>query len=88
MALFLTGHVFALEADVKILTKDEIVKLSNEDLLKTYIDVCVEIEAAKSLHATSGYMPKEYSNFKELLRYKITLLNEIKSRKLDVPATE
>ncbi len=85
MMFMLTSQAFALEADIKILTKDEIAKLSDASLLEAYTEACVEIEAAKAFHNTSGFMPKEYKNFKDLLRYKFTLLTEIKKRKLEAP---
>ncbi len=86
--MVLSTWVFAYEPEVKILTKDEIVKLSDSVLLDNYIEVSVEIEAATSLHATSGFVPKEYKSFKDLLRYRIELLNEIKKRKLEAPVVQ
>ena len=86
--MILSTYVFAYESEVKILTKDEMVKLTDQGLIDTYIDVSVEIEAAKSFHATSGFMPKEYRTFKDLLRYRILLINEIKKRKLELPAAQ
>ncbi len=86
LAVFLCANGFALESDLKISGKEEIVKFSDEDLTSAYIDAAVEIEASKTLHNTSGFMPKEYKEFKDLLRYRILLLNEIKKRKLEAPA--
>ena len=74
--------------DVKILNADEITKLHDKDLLDAYVNTSVEIEALKSFHSTSGYMPKEYAKFKDLLRYRIWLLNEIKKRKLEAPVVQ
>ena len=75
-------------SDVKILNADEISKLQDKDLLDAYVNTSVEIEALKSFHSTSGYIPKEYTKFKELLRYRILLLNEIKKRKLEAPVVQ
>ena len=86
--MILSTYVFAYESEVKILTKDEMVKLADQGLIDTYIDVSVEIEAAKSFHATSGFMPKDYKAFKDLLRYRILLINEIKKRKLELPSAQ
>ena len=89
LAIIILGtYVFAYESEVKILTQDEIVKLTDQGLIDAYIDVSVEIEASKSFHATSGFMPKEYRTFKELLRYRILLVHEIKKRKLELPSTQ
>ena len=88
MMTILSVQASAFESETKILTSDEIIKLSDKDLLDAYIDVSVEIEAAKSFHATSGFMPKEYKSFKDMLRYRILLINEMRKRKLDIPQTE
>ena len=77
--------VFALTSDVAILPKEEIVRLSDEKLTDAYMDTVVEIEATTSFHATSGYTPKQYGDYKELLKYKMRLLMEMHGRNLDVP---
>ena len=78
----------AYQPDIKILSKDKIAAVSDDALLKNYIDACVEIQAANALHTTSGFTQKEYQTYKDLLRYRILLINEIKNRKLEVPQTE
>lgn len=88
MFLFVGAHAFAYEPDIKILTQEEMVKLPEKELLDAYIDTSVEIQAAKTFHTTSGFLPKEYRSFKNLLRYRILLINEIKKRKLEVPQVE
>lgn len=87
-ATFVSQLAFAFESDVTILSEAEITKLSSPALISAYIDVNVEIEAAKAFHTTSGFMPKEYKTFKDLLRYRILLINEMKKRKLEVPQVE
>ncbi len=99
MLLFLAAMpsmpVFALTSDapltkleVVILPKEEIVKLSDEQLTDTYIDVVVEIDASRSFHTTSGYTPKQYGEYKNLLKYKFLLLMEIHNRNIDIPQLE
>ena len=66
-------------------SKEEIVKFSDEDLKKAYIDVLVELEANRSFHETSGYAPREYQLLKDILRYKIYLRDELEKRSLKVP---
>ncbi|OGX07369.1 MAG: hypothetical protein A2Z88_03790 [Omnitrophica WOR_2 bacterium GWA2_47_8] len=80
------AHAFLFE--VPILTNDEIVKLSDEKLRDTYIDVIVEVEALKSFYAKGGLVPKEYKQFKDILKYRIYLFEEMKKRKLEVPGSE
>ena len=83
-----TLSAFALTADVTILPKEEIVKLSDEKLTDAYMDTVVEIEATRSFHATSGFTPKQFTEYKDLLKYKMRLLMEIHSRNVDVPQLE
>ena len=78
----------AYQPDIKILSNDKIAAISDDALLKNYIDACVEIQATNALHTTSGFTQKEYQAYKDLLRYRILLINEIKNRKLEVPQTE
>lgn len=74
--------------EVVILENEEIVKLKDQPLIDTYIDVIVEMEATKTFHTTSGFTPKEYTAFKNLLRYRIRLLMEMHKRGLEVPALD
>lgn len=96
ISVFLVGiwlNLFAFSAqaflfDTKILEKNEIVKLADEQLIETYLDVIVEIEALKTFYARGGLTPKEYNNFKSVLRYRIFLTQEIIKRGLEIPKTE
>ncbi len=73
---------------VTILDKKDIVKLSDDKLIDTYIDVIVEMEASKTFHTTSGFTPKQYTAYKDLLRYRIQLLIEIHKRGIEPPALD
>ena len=79
---------WAYMEDVAILDKKEIVKLADDKLIDTYIDVIVEMEASKTFHTTSGFTPKEYTAYKDLLRYRIQLLIEIHKRGLEAPGLD
>jgi hypothetical protein len=87
MAVFWGGMLWATDFnfDVKILNKEEVAKLSDEVLLDTYLNAVVEIDAVKEIHRTAGYTPKEYDAFKELLRYRILLIQEMQKRKIEIP---
>ena len=74
--------------DIEILEVKDIVKLADPKLMDTYIDVIVEMEASKTFHTTSGFTPKEYTAYKNLLRYRIQLLMEIHKRGLEAPALD
>ena len=72
---------------IPILDKKQITQFSDETLFSTYIDVLVEIEASQAFHQTSGFTPKQYQQHKDLLKYRILLVDEIQKRGLDVPGT-
>ncbi len=86
MVLFLTPLSMAeFASDVTILDKQDISKLSDEQLTDAYMNTLVEIEASRSFHATSGFSAKEYKDYKNLLKYRLMLLVEIHSRNLELP---
>ena len=86
MVLFLTPlSMAAYPSDVTILDKPAIVKLNNDQLVDIYEKTLVEIEANRSFHATSGFSPKEFRDYKALLRFRLLLLVEIHNRSLDLP---
>ena len=86
MVLFLTPlSMAAFPSDVIVLDKAATVKLSDDQLIDTYENTLVEIEADRSFHATSGFSPKEYKDYKALLKFRLLLLVEIHSRHLELP---
>jgi len=86
MVLFLTPLSMAeYPSDVAILDKAGITKLTDDQLIDTYENTEVEIQAANSFHATSGFSPKEYKDYKAMLKFRILLYVEIHSRNLDLP---
>ena len=78
----------SLASDVKVLSKDEVAKLTDEQLINQYIDVVVEIEAKNAFYRTSGMVPKDYAEYKSLVRFRITLVMEIHNRNLETPSIE
>jgi hypothetical protein len=72
-------------SDVTILDKPAIVKLSDDQLIDAYENTIVEIQADTSFHATSGFSPKEYRDYKAMLKFRLLLLVEIHSRNLELP---
>jgi len=86
MVLFLTPlSMAAFPSSVTVLDKPVIAKLSDEQLIETYENTLVEIEANRTFHATSGFSPKEFKDYKALLKFRLLLLVEIHSRNLDLP---
>ena len=78
-------HASAFSPEVTALTKEEIVKLTDEKLIDTYMDTVVDIDAVRMFHTTSGFSPKDYKEFKDLLKFRMRLLLEIHSRNLELP---
>src|ERR1017187_65242 len=86
MVLFLTPLSMAeYPSAVTILDKTAIVKLSDDQLIDAYENTIVEIEANRSFHATSGFSPKEYKDYKAMLKFRLLLLVDIHSRNLELP---
>jgi hypothetical protein len=80
--------VWAYMDDIEVLEQKDIAKLTDPQLVDTYIDVIVEMEASKTFHTTSGFTPKQYTAYKDLLRYRIRLLMEAHKRGIEVPALD
>ena len=86
MVLFLTPLCRAeYPSDVVILEKPAIAKLTDDQLIDTYENTIVEIQADTSFHATSGFSPKEYKDYKAMLKFRLLLLVEIHARNLELP---
>ena len=86
MVLFLTPLCRAeYPSDVIILDKPAIVRLTDDQLIDTYENAIVEIDASRAFHATSGFSPKEYKDFKAMLKFRLMLLVEIHNRNLELP---
>lgn len=79
---------FSYPSAVTVLDTQEIVKLSDTALAALYVDAVIELEAIEMFHKTSGFSPKEYQEYKNLLRFRYELKSELQRRKLDVPAIE
>jgi len=75
----------AFPSDVTILDKPSITKLTDDQLIDIYENTIVEIDANRTFHATSGFSPKEYKDFKALLKFRLLLLVEVHARNLELP---
>ncbi|MDE2028870.1 MAG: hypothetical protein KGK03_04615 [Candidatus Omnitrophica bacterium] len=86
LVLSLTSFVRAdFPSDVTILDKPAITKLTDDQLIDAYENTVVELDASKLFHTTSGFSPKEYKDYKALLKYRLQLLVEIHNRNLEIP---
>ncbi len=78
----------SLDSQIKVLTKDEVAKLTDDELIAQYVDVVVELEAKNTFYRTSGMVPRDFAEHKSLIRYRITLVMEIHNRNLETPSIE
>lgn len=80
-----TGVGFCFIFDLKPMTKEEIHKLKEEKLKDAYIDVMIELEAANKFYSNSGFKPKEYEQYRALLRFRTDLIIEFEEREVEPP---
>ena len=88
ISCLLATNAFAFLYEVKVLTREEIKALKDDQLLDTFIAAKIEVEASKSFHGKAGFNPKEYEQFKELLGLIVRLHQEMKTRELEVPPVD
>jgi len=86
--LMISTQADAFLYDYVILTKEEIKKLSEAELLSSYIEAKIELDASRSFHGRAGFTPKEYNRHKKLLKSIVTLRLEMQVREIDVPPIE
>ena len=79
---------FSYPSAVTVLDNKEIAKLSDSALTAMYVDTAIEFEAMNMFHKTSGFSPREYQGYKDLLRFRYELKSELQRRKLEVPVIE
>jgi len=80
-----TGTARAFLFELTPLSAQAIAKLPDDQLIDTYINVMIELEASDKFFSNTGMKPKEYENYKTLLRYRTDLLIEMQKRKLEIP---
>jgi len=94
LTLLVTGfclsasNSFAYLADIKIYDKKDIPKISDDILTASYLDVMIEIDAINLYHRTAGFTPREYQQYKDLLRSLYDLKSELHRRQLDIPVVD
>ena len=86
--MMLSVPAFAFLYEVKVLTKEEVQKLTNDQLVDVYKDAVIERKASETFHGKAGFMPKEYESFKQLLGLIIRIREEMKTRELEPPPIE
>lgn len=73
---------------VPILTKEEIKKVSDQQLMDSYIEAVIERSASETFHGKAGFTPKEYNNFKDLLGFIVRLRQEMLKREMETPPVD
>lgn len=84
MAIMST-HALAFLPEIENVTKEEIKKYSDEELVTAYVDAVIERRAREAFHGKAGFAPKEYQSFKDLLLLIVHLRQEIQRRGIEVP---
>jgi hypothetical protein len=84
----LATQAFAFLSDMKVLTKEEIGKLSDTEIVEVYTSAIIERKATEAFHANAGFTPKEYDAFKELLGFIVRLRQEMLNRNVTVPPVD
>jgi len=83
-----TRHANAFLYDINMLSKEEIKSATDAQLIESYIDAKIEVDASRTFHGKAGFTPKEYNQHKELLNYIVKLRLEMQLRELEVPPIE
>lgn len=88
ICLPLSGVWAAYTSTLVILDKKDISKLTDEQLLNTYMDTVVDVQARKDFFWHFGLAGKDLDEYKAAMKYRLLLLMEIHSRNLDIPQFE
>lgn len=88
MMVFLTTHAFAFLYEVKVYTKEEMQRLTTDQLIDVFKDAVIERKASETFHGKAGFTPKEYESYKKLLGLIVALREEMKVRELEPPPVE
>ena len=75
--------------DIKMMTRDEIKALTDQQLMDAYIEAMIEDQTSREFHEAAGFnSAKEYNKRKDLLRYIIFLRKELVERDMDMKRIE
>jgi hypothetical protein len=90
LAVFLLIHTQAMAMlfELPDLNPQAIEKLTNEQLVSTYIDYTIERKASETFYSKAGFAPKEYIQFKKLLTYIVQIRQEMAKRQIDAPPVD
>lgn len=74
------SHAFLYD-DVRFLSREEIKKLSDQELYDVYVDTRVIEKASQEFHISAGFSnPKEYKERQKLIRLLFDLRTELSTR--------
>jgi len=75
----------AFPFDLHPASKSAVEKMSDQELLDAYVEAVVELQAVDVFYKNAGITPKEFFNYKKLLRYRADLIIEMEKRELKIP---
>ncbi len=87
-SLVIASQSWAFFNDFQMLSKEEITQLSDQALTDAYVNAQIEILAQSKFFERAGMVPKDFEKYKELLRYRVILIQELEKRNLPIPKTE
>jgi len=77
----LASPAVAFLYEMKILTREEIKKLTDDELTEIYIEARIEEKASSEFHGAAGFSSsKDYNSRKKLLRFVFELRREMAIR--------
>lgn len=82
------SYCFAFPYEIELLTSEETSALSDEALVDIYIEAKIEVNASKIFFGRSGFTPKDYKKYKELLGYIVRVRQEMHDRDIDAPPVD
>lgn len=88
LILFVAIPAKAFLYEVEVLSQEEVIKLSNAELLDLYTQASIERRASEAFHHGAGFQPRDYRQYRELLGFIVRLRQEIDYRHLETTAVD
>ena len=87
--LLLSVRADAFLYEIQILSIEQIKELSDEEMIDAYTEAKIEEKASSEFHVGAGFSSaKDYTKYKDLLRYIIYLRREMNLRGLEIEPIE
>jgi hypothetical protein len=86
--ILMASPAFALLDDLVDMTPEEIHRMTDLELGDKYADLMVERKASETFYGRAGFRPKDYENFKMLLKLILKFRAEMAARNIVPPPIE